>query len=246
MWENSLIESSVYGRAARPRWTIPVAAFLHIFIDVVAVFFSYWHVDALDAPPGRLQYFTSIPVSFSPPPQLGRRHSEEMASKTRSRDLTQNVQPAIDLREDKQNQSSEFFVSNEDVPGESTLPVGVPWGVEGGDPVSNSANGAGEGTPDSEEPQVFSLNMVQPVLIRRVEPEYPRAALVTHLEGVVILQAMITKSGSVEQVKTLRADDPLLEKAAKDAVMQWKYQPATLQGRPVKVYFNVTVIFHMK
>jgi len=92
----------------------------------------------------------------------------------------------------------------------------------------------------------MSVNIIEPVLVRSVNPKYPLAAAIAHIEGIVIFEAIITRAGSVDQVKTLRADHPLLEKAARDAVLQWKYKPAMLQGQPVKVYFTVTVKFYLR
>ena len=61
----------------------------------------------------------------------------------------------------------------------------------------------------------------------------------------VILQAVITKSGTVEDVKVLRVDKPNIgfESAAVAAVEQWRYKPATQAGRPVDVYFTINVSF---
>jgi protein TonB len=62
----------------------------------------------------------------------------------------------------------------------------------------------------------------------------------------VILEAVITKTGTVEDVKVLRSLHPILDQAALNAVKQWKYQPAMLNNRPVKVYFTVTVKFTLR
>jgi protein TonB len=58
----------------------------------------------------------------------------------------------------------------------------------------------------------------------------------------VILEAVISENGNVEGVKVL-ASRGLLDQAAIDAVRQWRYRPATLNGKPVRVYFTVTVDF---
>src|SRR5713226_7024293 len=64
-------------------------------------------------------------------------------------------------------------------------------------------------------------------------------------EGVVILGAIITASGNVDDVKVLKSVNPLLDAAATRAVQQWKYRPATLNGRAVRVYLTVTVTFNL-
>ena len=92
----------------------------------------------------------------------------------------------------------------------------------------------------------ITAEVKQPQLIKKVEPPYPEIARKARIQGIVILEAVITKTGSVEEVKVLRALHPILDQAAVNAVKQWKYQPATLNGRPVKVYFTVTVNFTLR
>jgi protein TonB len=84
-----------------------------------------------------------------------------------------------------------------------------------------------------------------PQLINRVEPSYPEAARKARMEGVVILEAIITANGNVEDVKVLKSMNPLLDAAATRAVQQWRYRPATLNGRAVRVYLTVTVTFNL-
>jgi len=81
-----------------------------------------------------------------------------------------------------------------------------------------------------------------PALVRRVEPVYPAVALAAHVEGTVILEAIIDEDGSVQSVKLLRSI-PLLDKAAVTAVEQWRYSPVMLNGSPVRVVLTVTVTF---
>jgi protein TonB len=78
-----------------------------------------------------------------------------------------------------------------------------------------------------------------------VEPQYPEAARKARMEGVVILEAIITDQGSVEDVRVLKSVNPLLDASAVRAVQQWKYKPATLNGRAVRVYLTVTVTFRL-
>ena len=75
-----------------------------------------------------------------------------------------------------------------------------------------------------------------------VEPVYPEIAKRAGVSGVVILEAVIDPNGNVTDVNVLRSI-PLLDEAAMDAVRQWKYQPALLNGVPVPVVMTVTVNF---
>lgn len=87
--------------------------------------------------------------------------------------------------------------------------------------------------------------MTAPELIAesRVEPRYPEAARLVRTQGQVILQALVTREGAVEKPKIVRSPTPELGQAAIEAVRQWRYRPATFQGRPVAVYVTVTVDF---
>jgi protein TonB len=81
----------------------------------------------------------------------------------------------------------------------------------------------------------------------KVQPEYPELARVARLEGNVILQAIIHADGSVGDLEILRCNRPNMgfEDAASSAVAQWRYSPATQNGRPVEVYFTVFVEFKL-
>jgi protein TonB len=81
----------------------------------------------------------------------------------------------------------------------------------------------------------------------KVQPEYPELARVARLEGNVILQAIIRADGSVGDLEILRCNRPNMgfEDAAVAAVKEWRYEPATQNGRPVEVYFTVFVEFKL-
>jgi TonB family protein len=88
--------------------------------------------------------------------------------------------------------------------------------------------------------------MVQPArLLKSAPPTYPELARSTHVTGDVILDALIDADGNVRNVKTV-SGPVLLQQAAKDAVRQWKYDPARLDGRPVAMHLSVTVKFSPK
>jgi protein TonB len=98
------------------------------------------------------------------------------------------------------------------------------------------------------EPVLQTLNISQGVsqglLIKKVQPVYPANALRMHAEGAVELQATIGKSGNIVTVKTLTGD-PVLARAAKEAVLQWKYKPYLLNGEPVEIQTQITVNFKL-
>jgi TonB family protein len=97
-------------------------------------------------------------------------------------------------------------------------------------------------TPTAEP----SAEVVKPVLIHRVNPEYPEVARKSRIQGVVILEANVTREGTVKNLKVIRGLHPILDQAAMKAVGQWRYKPATLNGKPVNVQTTITVNFKLK
>ncbi len=70
----------------------------------------------------------------------------------------------------------------------------------------------------------------------RIPPEYPMAARAKAIEGYVLLRFTVTESGSVADPEVLRSDPPgVFDRAARRAVLKWKYQPQLVDGRPVSV-----------
>jgi len=81
-----------------------------------------------------------------------------------------------------------------------------------------------------------------PKLIKQVDPVYPEVAKKARVEGMVILEAETDIYGRVQGYKVLRSI-PLLDQAAIDAVKQWVYEPAIIDGKPIPISFNVTISF---
>ena len=82
-------------------------------------------------------------------------------------------------------------------------------------------------------------------LIEQVNPIYPPLARQARIQGVVVMEAVISKEGSIESLRVVTGH-PLLNQAALDAVKQWKYRPTLLNGEPVEVITTVTVTFNLK
>jgi len=79
-------------------------------------------------------------------------------------------------------------------------------------------------------------------LLYRVQPVYPLLARQARVQGMVELRAIISKTGRIENLSVLTGP-PLLVRAAKDAVLQWRYRPYLLNGEPIEVETEVTVNF---
>jgi protein TonB len=90
----------------------------------------------------------------------------------------------------------------------------------------------------------ISQGVSQGLLIKKVQPVYPRNALTMHMEGAVELTATVSKSGAITAVKVVSGEQ-ILTKAAVDAVKQWKYKPYLLNGEPVEIQTQVTINFKL-
>lgn len=81
--------------------------------------------------------------------------------------------------------------------------------------------------------------------IHNVQPKYPIEARENGIEGAVLLQATIDTEGKIIDLKIIRGH-PILNKAAYDAVSQWRYKPYTINGQPVEVETSIKIEFHMR
>jgi len=85
---------------------------------------------------------------------------------------------------------------------------------------------------------------MQSYLIHRVEPRYPDIARVARVEGAVLIRAVISTDGRIEQAQVVNGS-PLLSGAALDAIKQWRYRPYFLNDKPVEVETEITVNFYL-
>ena len=84
--------------------------------------------------------------------------------------------------------------------------------------------------------------MLEGSLIRRVQPSYPALARAARIQGQVVLAAVISKAGTIENLRTITGH-PLLVPAAVEAVSQWRYRPYILNGEVIEVETQITVNF---
>jgi protein TonB len=81
----------------------------------------------------------------------------------------------------------------------------------------------------------------------RIPPEYPTGARLHAIEGEVILRFIVTETGSVSEPEVIRSDPPgVFDRAARRAVLRWKYQPQLANGKPISVVTYTRVIFQIE
>ncbi|MGO9210609.1 MAG: energy transducer TonB [Terriglobales bacterium] len=124
---------------------------------------------------------------------------------------------------------------------------GVPGGVPGGS-LGGVMGGIIGGTPVAVPKQAIpnrvrvSAGVQQGNLISQVKPTYPAIAKSARIQGAVVLQAEISKQGTIENLRVI-SGHPMLVQNALDAVKQWRYKPYLLNGEPVPVETTITVNF---
>jgi protein TonB len=126
---------------------------------------------------------------------------------------------------------------------------GVPGGVPGGQ-MGGVIGGIISSTPVAVPKAVVptrvrvSQGVTQGLLIRKVQPAYPPLARQARISGSVLLQAEISTDGTITDLHLI-SGHPMLAPAAIDAVRQWRYKPYILNGEPVPVETQITVIFSL-
>jgi TonB family protein len=99
--------------------------------------------------------------------------------------------------------------------------------------------------PPESESAVKKSTLQAAVLVQRVSPAYPSAALQSQVQGEVLVNATIGKDGIPKNLKVIRGDQRLVG-AALAAIGQWRYRPAELAGEPIETQMEMTIDFHLK
>jgi protein TonB len=151
-----------------------------------------------------------------------------------------------------------------DLQAPSKIPPGIkyirnPEVLDSGGPISLDNGWGGPASPDNPFRGQRAVPVVQPppkprphissgvmagLIVNKVTPAYPPIAMASHTEGTVVLQATISRNGTIENLR-VASGSPLLQQAALDAVAQWRYKPYLLDGQPVEVETTVEVQFKL-
>jgi periplasmic protein TonB len=129
------------------------------------------------------------------------------------------------------------------------VPGGIPGGQVGGvigGIISSTSSLAAvpKFVPNTPQRIRISQGVTKGLLIHRVEPTYPTLAKAARVQGEVVLTAIISTSGEIENLQ-LVSGHPMLVPEAIAAVRQWRYKPYLLNGQPVEVETTITVIFSL-
>jgi TonB family protein len=99
---------------------------------------------------------------------------------------------------------------------------------------------------EASTPSMVAQSSLEPLkVIRRVAPIFPAVARQRMLTSTVVVEAVVTKEGKVSQVRFV-SGSPIFREAAFDAVRQWQYQPAKLNGQPIEQKTTIQLVFNPK
>ena len=241
MFEDSLIESG--GRLKTSRgWTSIVSFAIQIGIICVMVLIPLIFTEAL--PKTQLMTFLVAPPPPPPPPPppaAAVHVVKQIQSDIVNGELrTPTKIPKKILENLKEDEAPPQMAATGVVGG---VPGGVPGGSMGG-VIGSVLSSTPVAVPHIATPQRVrvSSGVVSGLLLRKVSPNYPPLARQARIQGVVVLQAQISKEGSIENLQLI-SGHPMLAPAAIEAVKQWKYKPYLLNGEPVEVETQVQVNF---
>ena len=241
MFEDSLIESG--GKLKTKRgWTSIVSFAIQIMIVGVMVLIPLIFTEAL--PKGTTLFMLVAPPPPPPPPPPA-------AAPVRVVKVVQTDIINGELRTPTKIPKKIEMIKEEEAPPPVMASTGVVGGVPGGVPGGSMGGVIGSvlsSTPVAV-PKIATPTRVRVssgvssgLLIRKVSPNYPPLARQARIQGTVVLQAQISKDGSIQNLQLI-SGHPILAPAAIEAVKQWKYKPYLLNGEPVEVETQVQVNF---
>jgi protein TonB len=210
---------------------------------VIPVYFAASTISTKNLEPTYV--FTPPPVHLAPPPPA----AAAVAPRT-APTIPQIVKtaPLVAPREiPKQTAAAASSVQAPVVADDAGLVGGVPGGVPGG-VLGGILGSTGPATiaPPTNAHGIVRVggNVKPPELIEDVQPEYPVIAEKAHVQGTVVIDAVIDTTGRVVSEHAVSGPG-LLIPAALAAVQQWRYQPTILNGQPVELAMEVTVSFNL-
>jgi len=242
MFEDSLIESG--GRLKTKRGYTSIVSFLIQFMIIgVMVLIPLIFTEAL---PKSIQlgFLVAPPPPPPPPPPAA---APVKIVKVIQTDIVNGQ-----LRTPTKIPQKVQMIKEDEAPPPMMASAGVVGGVPGGVPGGSMNGVLGSvlsATSNIPAPKIatpqrvrVSSGVVSGLLIRKVPPAYPPLARQARIQGTVILQAQISKTGDIENLQLI-SGHPMLAPAAIEAVKQWKYRPYLLNGEPVEVDTQVQVNF---
>lgn len=244
--------------AGRKRaWILTTSLLLHGIALATFVGAEAWQVPAVAEPPVAEVFEVQLPLPKLPPPP--RSESKKPAADSPARPSTAPSTPASQAPPQQAPTQPDPRLLDKPVPPPADPQPADPQ-VTPADPnpfgVNRDGNGngtrggirgsGGDNVDDVALPVGGPITRPQIIPGTKAEPHYTELARQARLQGVVVLQATIDERGNVVDIQILKRLRFGLDEEAVKAVSQWKFTPALLNGRPVKVFFNLTVQFEVR
>jgi len=230
------------------RATIPIAYIIEMILAGGMIVYPLIYTEAL--PKAQLMVSLSAPPPPPPPPPPAAPAPKVVIHKVTMEDIMKAptvIPKTVKVIKDEPEQTPETSVGvvggvPGGVPGGSAS--GVIGGIIGG--VMGAAAPPPPPPPKAAAPKRIRVggSVEQARLIFQPKPEYPPLAKMARIQGTVKLEAIISKDGTIQDLKVL-SGHPLLVKSALDAVQRWRYQPTLLNGDPVEVVTEIDVNFSL-
>ncbi len=242
LFSDSLLESGAPDRKRRSLATTLSFAFQCVLLGILLIV-PLMFTEAL--PTQRFLTFLIAPPPPPPPPAA----PAAVVKVVRQTDMLNNGQLRTPSRIPKK---VELIREEEAPPPAITGGVvgGIPGGIPGGQ-LGGVIGGIISSTPTTFVPKLepvkrvrISQGVTKGMLLHKIEPPYPKLALAARITGVVLLKAIISRDGEINELQVV-SGHPILVPAAIDAVKQWRYRPYLLNGEPVEVETNISVTFQI-
>ena len=240
MFEDSLIESGNRLKTKRLGTTV-ISFLLQVGLIGILILIPLIYTDAL--PKTQLMTFLVAPPPPPPPPpppaaavKVVKIQSEIISGQLRT---PTRIPTKIQMIKEEE--------APPDLGGGVTggVPGGIPGGSSGG-VIGGILSSTHVDVPKVATPQRVrvSTGVATGLLIKKVTPNYPQLAKQARIQGQVVLQAEISKDGTIQNLQLI-SGHPMLAPAAIEAVRQWRYKPYLLNGEPVAVETQVVVNFSL-
>lgn len=254
MFEKALITRETQ-RLHRPKWlSLPAAVMLHVCVGTIVAFAQYWKVDEVPEPPINVVFVTQA----APPPPPPAAPAPAAPKPVQQEAPAEPVEPVIPDEPIQPEEVAEIVpdaAPMEEMGGTLTGdpaggdPNGVVGGEVGGEPgglPGGMVGGDPNGQPGGDDILRVGGGVSKPEILTSVPPKYTSAARKARQQGAVVVEAIIDEQGRVINARVVRGLPMGLDQEALSAVQQWRFKPAMFNGRPVKVYFTLTVNFQVQ
>jgi len=236
MFEDSLMESRNRLSSPNQRWTAVLSLTLQCAVAAAIIALPLLHPEAL---PFRLEAPKVVLPLTHPPRPIPRVETATSASPSTPTTGHPFTGPRII--------PNNIADTSEAPP--ATTPIGTGMGdstaLPGTLEVSNGPSvRVIRANPAPTRPVPVSTGVMNGLLLAPITPVYPRIAISAHIGGVVIVEAIISKSGHIESARAVSGPE-ILRQAALDAIRNARYSPYLLNGSPTEVETTITVNFNL-